>query len=458
MTTQEFIRNIRNLIAKDDLTKAIAGLRELLDNTPLLNDILQQSGRFQSIRKQIGLGTVSHVEATLTQNQIRFGLLDLLTEIEAEGKQPDLPTELAQNLLSDRRIAADKAQWVKNLSGSLEEQGVVVGDDPLQVFQHYGWLVQNFLFYLVTPPGSRPNAVRLSYMAEAWQGSLRYLCYIQLSQVLQLPDKRQHPAIADFLNMKGDDYLRFDYLGLLMVTTGLLEREKPFIPEIHDLVAKVTDTKNDLYRTVLVLHARREKLLRQEPLGEPELNALLDEYLTSLVFWLCSIAFLAKYRLVSIKDINLSYRIGSDTTRFRHLFGELHGYFSPGEAKYHISLVKGAFTYNQSVLLFKGSDVASCLRNLHEAGQYISLSPLLIDQSVLVETPTQTPELFYFTGQPEQPGRYGFIYYANELFQPNYNPLLSELEIAYINLNEPKKDDLYKHIKTLFEPFKQAER
>ena len=214
---QTLLNEIRDRIASGDMSAALNILRGLLENTPRINEILQQSGRFQYIRQQIRLGTVSYEEATLTQNQIRFGVLDLLSEIEAQGKQPDLPAELAQNLLSDRRIAADKAQWVKNLSASLEKQEVVVGDDPLQVFQHYGWLVQNFLFYLVTPPGSRPNAVRLSYMAEAWQGSLRYLCYIQLSQVLQMPEKRRHPAIADFLQMNGDDYLRFDYLGLLMV-------------------------------------------------------------------------------------------------------------------------------------------------------------------------------------------------------------------------------------------------
>ena len=458
MSQQTHFDDIRDRIAHDDLYGALDMLRGLFENTPRLNEILQQSGRFSYIRQQIRLGIVSHAEAVLTQNQIRFGLLDLLTDIEAEGKRPDLPTDLAQNLLSDRRIAADKAQWVKNLSASLEKQEVVVGDDPLQVFQHYGWLVQNFLFYLVTPPGSRPNAVRLSYMAEAWQGSLRYLCYIQLSQVLQMPEKRRHPAIADFLQMNGDDYLRFDYLGLLMVTTGLLEREKSFIPEIHDLVAKVSDTRNNLYRTVLVLHDRREKLLRREPLAEPELNALLDEYLTALVFWLRNIAFLAKFRLVSIKDINLSYRIGSDSTRFRHLFGELHGYFSPGEVNYRTSSVKGAFTYNQSVLLFRGTDMASCLRNLREASHYISLSPLLLDKSVLVEKSTQTPELYYFTGPLKQPGTYGYIHYATEIFQPNYDPLQSGMEIADQNMGEPKMDDLYEHIETLFAPFKQTAR
>lgn len=61
MTTQQFVQNIRDLIAKDDLTTAIAGLKELLDHTPRLNEVLQQSGRFENIQKQIRLGTVSHL-------------------------------------------------------------------------------------------------------------------------------------------------------------------------------------------------------------------------------------------------------------------------------------------------------------------------------------------------------------------------------------------------------------
>jgi hypothetical protein len=452
MTNQEFIQNIRNLIAKDDLTNAIIGLRELLDNTPFLNEILQHSGRFQYIRKHIRLGTVSHAEATLTQNQIRFGLLDLLGEIEQDGAKPDLPSSLP--LLSDRSLAQNKAEWVKNLRASLEKQEVVVGDEPLQVFQHYGWLVQNFLFYLITPPGSKPNAVRLSYMTEAWDSSLRYLCYIQLAQVLQLGEKRRHPGIAEFLKMNEGEHTHFDYLGLLNLTTGMLDKKDCFMPDIHDLVAKISDTEGNLYKTVLVLFDRRRQLLSGELPDAADLSALLDEYLTALVFWLRNISFLAKYRLVSIKDINLNYRIGAEHTRFRHLFGELHGYFSPGEATYKANLVKGAFTYNQSVLLFRGSDVATSMRKLNEPGTYLSLSPFLIDQSVLVETPKDTPNLFYFTGQARQSGQYCFAGYLNELHLPNHRPARSELKIGFQNDAQPKMDDLYEHIEAIFEPFK----
>ena len=82
MNNQLFIQSIRELIAKDDLATALSMLKELLDDTPSLNEVLHQSGRFENIRKQIRLGLVSHSEANLTQNQIRTGLLDLVSEIE----------------------------------------------------------------------------------------------------------------------------------------------------------------------------------------------------------------------------------------------------------------------------------------------------------------------------------------------------------------------------------------
>jgi len=82
MDNQTFLSNIRDLIARDDLTAALLQVRGLLENSPKLDEALLQSARFQDIRKQIRLGMVSHEEANLTQNQIRAGLLDLLREIE----------------------------------------------------------------------------------------------------------------------------------------------------------------------------------------------------------------------------------------------------------------------------------------------------------------------------------------------------------------------------------------
>jgi hypothetical protein len=82
MNTQTLLTQLRDLIARNELPAALMQLRTLLDNSPLLDEVVLQSGRFHAIRQQIRLGVVSHAEATLTQNQIRAGLLDLLLEVE----------------------------------------------------------------------------------------------------------------------------------------------------------------------------------------------------------------------------------------------------------------------------------------------------------------------------------------------------------------------------------------
>ncbi len=89
MHTENFLRQIRNLIAADELEAALLQLRALLENSPKLDEAILQSARFQDIRKQIRKGTVSYAEASLTKNQIQAGLLDLLREMD-EGELMDV--------------------------------------------------------------------------------------------------------------------------------------------------------------------------------------------------------------------------------------------------------------------------------------------------------------------------------------------------------------------------------
>ena len=51
-----------------------------------------------------------------SQNQIRFGILDLLTEIESEGAKPTLPDALSENIAASR-----SDQWVLGLRQDLSE-------------------------------------------------------------------------------------------------------------------------------------------------------------------------------------------------------------------------------------------------------------------------------------------------------------------------------------------------
>jgi hypothetical protein len=97
MSTSNFLSEIRNDISNDRLDAALQKLNPFLDDSPLLNEALQQSGRFAAIQKQIRLGMVSHEQSTLTINQIRAGILELVSEItELEESREDIKSEVTQ--------------------------------------------------------------------------------------------------------------------------------------------------------------------------------------------------------------------------------------------------------------------------------------------------------------------------------------------------------------------------
>ena len=287
-TTKAYIAKIRNLIAKDDLPAALQLFQKFQQESPFLKEVIHQSGRFQHIRKQIRLGMVSFENAHITRNQVSFGLLDLLNEIEQKGKTP-LPADLKEEIITEG------SPWWTNLHQVLKSKASV-SDNALSVSQQYGWLIEEFLRKMMTKPkgaDKHPPLRSLSFMAEAFQSSLRYLCFIQIAQLLKLEDIPQHPFITEFLNTKQDEYVSFDYLNLLLIATELLQSktDHPFVPNIGDLVEEISDTESELYETVIFLQNYRNQLLKNTIPENGQLNQLLEEYLTGLVYWLRHIAF-----------------------------------------------------------------------------------------------------------------------------------------------------------------------
>ncbi|AEE50142.1 hypothetical protein [Haliscomenobacter hydrossis] len=454
MTDPVFFAEIRKLIATDSLESVMAKLREALKDSSYFNEVLQQSGRFQHIRREIRLGLTSHSDATLTQNQIRFGLLDLLSEIETQGKTT-LPRELTQNLLTQ------EATWTEFLRE--EFRGVLnisVGRSSTQIISEYGWLIAEILRKLLTTQSDNSQPLRtFSYMTEAWQSTLRYLCYIQIGQLLRNPGADQNPALVEFLTLQKNDSpstereAHFDYLSLLLDLVDYGKASSPFMPELPGFVLELADTNSDLYSVATFLDQHRRRLLAGQ-IPTAELPELMDEYLTALIHWLRKIAFLALYRLVSIKEIYLNYRIGG-IQRFVHLFGELHSFYNEAasDEEYSEKSIKEKFTYNQSVLLFRGRDVEQCLENIGDPNTFISLSPLLIDQSVFSGKPTQTPEIYYFTGSTSDWRQVSYAHFKNELpLSQGFLPSNKSLTIQFQNRDHPKLNGLHKHLKEVFEP------
>ena len=129
MKTQEtFLALIRNLIANDDLSTALEKLRACLDNSPKLDEVLLQSGRFHDIRKQIRLGVLSHADANLTQNQIRAGLIELLREIEDSTADSSMQPDAAL-LRAEMEHATSIVDSKNVVTGTITADGEVhIGD------------------------------------------------------------------------------------------------------------------------------------------------------------------------------------------------------------------------------------------------------------------------------------------------------------------------------------------
>ena len=408
-------------------------------------DVLQEFMEKQAVKSLQSANNIYNIGSITNAN---FGYL-----MGQAGHDKALPAILAQSLVGEGN------GWIQSLERQLIKQGITVSDQPWDVFQNYDWLIQTFLQKMSTAVGQEKSLRRFSFMAEAYQASLRYLCFIQMAQILQLNTKPKAGIISDFIQMEGEGYLDFDYTSLLLETTDILASTGlVFMAEINDFVADLNNKESDLFGTAIYLEDQRHKLISNGIPEDDKLPGLLDEYLTALVFWLRSISFIANYSLVSIKDISLDYRLGT-SKNFVHLFGELDGVYGDSgstDGDYKSKSITDSFTYSKSILLFKGSNVAAGMANLKDPKATLSLSPLLIDQSVYSEKETQTPEIFYYTGYIKSKRQYNYAQYKNELAIRGKGEIPSNkyLTISTQNNDQPMLDELFELLEEIFAPLK----
>lgn len=410
-------------------------------------DVLQEFMEKQAAKSLQSANNIYNIGSITNAN---FGYL-----MGQAGHDKALPPVLAQNI-----IGADDG-WIKSLGRELVKQGVSVSNQPWDIFQNYDWLIQAFLQKMMSPDvGQVKNLRRLSFMAEAYQASLRFLCYIQLAQILQIDPKPKLGIVSDFIQMEGAEYLEFDYTSLLLVTTDEINKAGPgFMPEINDFIKDLTDKDQDLFGTAIYLQDQRQKLLKNTIAEDDKFPALLDEYLTALAYWLRCVSFVANYSLVSIKDINLDYRLGT-AKNFIHRYGELHSVYNEGgssaDGDYKLKSITDTFTFSKSVLLLKGNSVSTSMGDLKDPSTALSLSPLVIDQSVYAEKSTQTPEIFYYAGYLKAKRQYHYAQYKNELTYGGKGEITSNkyITVASQNNDQSKLDDLFEQLGEIFEPLK----
>lgn len=403
--------------------------REIFKKLDALQELLKQldTERFQTANKIYNIQSI---------NQASFSVV-----MDSVGTEKPLPLGLAENLITAQNI------WIQSLKEELQEQpNISVGNKPGRIFHHYGWLIETFLLKMASKVAHKDPLRRLSFMTEAYQSSLRYLSYIQLAQLIS---SSKQESFQDFFQLDAQQFHRFDFLNLLFRTSSLIPTEDYFIFQMKGLVQELFDPTSELYETVIFLEQQRSALINKTIGSVDSLDLVLDQYLTALVYWLRSLSFLAQYRLVSIKDINLSYQLGTPKN-FVHTYGELHGMYDERASDFDTRSLQDVFTYSRSVLLFKGSSIEVCLNQIDKASNYLSLSPLIIDQSVFTDKETQTPEIYYYIGQGGR--QYQYAQYRNELsMKGNVSKRSNKfISIKRQNTQQPRWNKLYKQIDQIF--------
>lgn len=81
MNIEDFSTKVLDLIGNNKFNDAIKLMRQLLNESNHLNEVLAQSGRYMELERQERLGIVNYENATVEKNKIRFALLGLVEEI-----------------------------------------------------------------------------------------------------------------------------------------------------------------------------------------------------------------------------------------------------------------------------------------------------------------------------------------------------------------------------------------
>ena len=239
----------------------------------------------------------------------------------------------------------------------------IIGD---LVIKNFPWPVGVELRRLFSGSMRQPCKLRLDQVFKTIERSMQFVSFVMVCQVwfdikskkVAIPD----PVKAEFAN-------RFQVLTMgnfcwLIRTLATLYTEQKlewFLPEMNEQFDKKFFAALDFW-----VPERNEIGHYQINLDDREIEMRCVEYVEKLTMILQRIAFFAKYRLVSVRDIKvIKPRIHE--AKFHHIIDLLNSSDSDFKGQ---EIDEATFSDSQSVLLMK---------SIKSFDDYLNLSPLIID-------------------------------------------------------------------------------
>lgn len=89
------LNQIRNLIAESNLKEALEHLQELLQGSILLDEVILQSARYNSLMREIRMGTLDYEKVNINKSKIISAVIDMINILEEKcGSEEKVRKEL----------------------------------------------------------------------------------------------------------------------------------------------------------------------------------------------------------------------------------------------------------------------------------------------------------------------------------------------------------------------------
>jgi hypothetical protein len=302
----------------------------------------------------------------------------------------------------------------------------ILGD---QVIRNFPWPIGVELRRLFSASVRELDRLRLDQIFKTIERSMQFISFVMLSQLWQDALKKR-VVIPDTISREFESKITVLAMGnytWLIRAIGNLYQDKNlewFMPEINENFDKKFYNALDFW-----VPERNEIGHYQINLTQEDIEKRCVEYEEKLTFILLRMAFLARYSLVSVREIEVK-KPKNRTAKFHHVIDLLNSSDSDFAAK---EIEEDKYSESSSVLLMK---------SVKSIDEYLNLSPLIIDtHSEVLDTKEKfgiKKDIFMYTKFRNDQ----LMYVGTEVTEKcdlralsNYNQLVEEFKELLMNIS-----------------------
>lgn len=236
------------------------------------------------------------------------------------------------------------------------------------IIRSFPWPIGVELRRLFSGSMRQLDRLRLDQIFKTIERSMQFISFVMISQLCKEKISGKLTFSEGFSNEFKNRFLVLtmgNYTWIIRAIGNIFADQKIdwFIPEISE------NFDNKFYNALDFWVPERNEIGHyQINLTQEDIEKRCVEYEEKLTFILQRIAFLAKYKLVSVKEIKVN-KSKINNASFHHVINLLNSSDSDFKAK---ELDESTFTESHSVLLMK---------TIKSIDEYLNLSPLIIDTS-----------------------------------------------------------------------------